>query len=513
MINNASALNVNLTNFDVDAGDHQRADASLRTLSSELSLRVDSHTKDGMLVVTCPVCNGTARISDHDVACDYGCADAEWALRQQAAMLPIRCSESRSSRHYGGSCPQCVNYAARLREVTTIIRERSAAGEAVDEQILVDGIPVDRSRFDRIKRDRLVYRLADRAAREEIEIAEISALLDQWVSGDTLLDIQGETPLWGPQHAPLTAAGQQTLLAGPDGVGKSTLCGQYAKARLNLPGWGEEMLGLPVVPLPDDQTVLYLAADRPVQIMQNFRRGLTDDMREVLRDRLTFWPGPPPVDLGTSAGQLWLLRNVERVRAGLVFIDSRKDVGDVMEPREVSRLNQLLKQLDADGVEVFMPAHTLQAADNPSTKPELTHVKGQREVFSGTGSVLMIKGRPGADEVVLHQVKPIREFHPPLTVRFDKQSGRARVVEQRAGVDTLDLTDRPPTAAEAEAEVRDDLLSAGSGGLSSTEVTGTGRVGTARRAARDRMRDRGEVISRREGRALRWWLPEFAPED
>lgn len=293
--------------------------------------------------------------------------------------------------------------------------------------IEVEGLLVPRRDFEKVKRDRLVWRLADRAAIEDIEAAEIAQVPDKWLSGDALLEIDAVSPIWGTEEHPWTAHGQTTLLVGPDSTGKSTLCAQYAKARIALPGWGGELLGDPVEPLPEDQTVIYLAADRPIQIMEGLQRGLTEVMRAELRRRLKIWPGPPPMGLDTSAGRLWLLRKVEEVNAGLVFIDSRKDVGDVMEAREVNRLNRLTKQLDADGVEVFIPHHNIQSADGPNLPPDLTHVFGHREVYSGSGSVLMIKGKKGGEVVKLHQVKPIRDFHPMVTVRWDKSAGRGLV--------------------------------------------------------------------------------------
>lgn len=327
----------------------------------------------------------------------------------------------------------------------------------------VEGLWVPATAFKTRLVDRLLFRLADRAAQDEIEAAEVANAPDKWLAGDVVLDTPVVSPIWGPSGSPYTASGQSTLLAGPDGTGKSTICCHYAKARLGLPGWGETMLGEPVEALRADQAVLYIAADRPVQIFEGFGRGMTEAMREVLHERLAFWPGPPPMDLATRAGQQWLLRKVQQVNAGLVFFDSRKDVGDVMDPREVTRLNRLLKHLDADGVEVFIPHHNIQTADKLSKPPELTQVKGLREVFSGMGSVLMIKGAPGSEFVTLHQVKPVRELHPPVRLRIDMAGGRVLAAPLAAfgtkpGEAVLDLS--VAGSAPTEAEQRRDRLRA-----------------------------------------------------
>jgi hypothetical protein len=266
-------------------------------------------------------------------------------------------------------------------------------------------------------------------------------------------------------------------------------------------------------PLPEDQTVIYLTADRPIQIMEGLQRGLTEVMRAELRRRLKIWPGPPPMGLDTSAGRLWLLRKVEEVNAGLVFIDSRKDVGDVMEAREVNRLNRLTKQLDADGVEVFIPHHNIQSADGPNLPPDLTHVFGHREVYSGSGSVLMIKGKKGGEVVKLHQVKPIRDFHPMVTVRWDKPAGRGLVEAPLAKIDgdQIEVSLEEYDGDEHEAHVLGVLRDAGADGVMTAKVTGSGAIGKARRAALYRLDDR-LVVSRPSGTGKRWWLKEYAPE-
>ena len=410
----------------------------------------------------------------------------------------------------GGRPEACLN---ALGDGLAELADVETRGPA--DLIEVEGLMVPRRDFEKVKRDRLVWRLADRAAIEDIEAAEIAQVPDKWLTGDALLDIDEVSPIWGTPEHPWTAHGQTTLLVGPDSTGKSTLCAHYAKARIALPNWGGELLGDPVKPLPEDQTVIYLAADRPIQIMEGLQRGLTEAMRSDLRRRLLIWPGPPPMGLDTSAGRLWLLRKVEEVNAGLVFIDSRKDVGDVMEAREVNRLNRLTKQLDADGVEVFIPHHNIQSADGPNLPPDLTHVFGHREVYSGTGSVLMIKGKKGAEVVKLHQVKPIRDFHPMVEVRWDKPAGRGLVKEPVAKVEdketvSVDLSEYD--GDEHEAHVLAVLGDAGADGLMTTKVTGSGEHGKPRRAALYRLEGKGLVVSLASGTGKRWWLKEYTPE-
>ena len=225
------------------------------------------------------------------------------------------------------------------------------------------------------------------------------------------------------------------------------------------------------------------------------------------------------MDLSTRAGRMWLLRKVEQTNAGLVFIDSRKDVGDVLDNREVNRLNRLLKELDAEGVEVVMPHHNIQSADPPSVKPDLTHVMGLREVFSGTGSVLMIKGKKGAAVVTLHQVKPIREMHEPVRVRLDKTSGRVEVADPIAQADpqdpnavNLDLSECDEAGEDTYGqELRERLREAGTDGVPATVLTGSGEEGKAKRRRLARLAADGEAVVVPKNRSKVWYLAQYAP--
>lgn len=360
-------------------------------------------------------------------------------------------------------------------------------------QVEVDGLLVDREKFERMTQERLLWHLSDRAARATMDEAEIATMPESWLTGDQVLDVPPVQPVLGHPSAPLTARGQHTLLVGPDGTGKSTFVQHYAKARLALPGWGGTMLGEPVESLPEDARVLYLAVDRPTQILEGFRRGLDPDdadLRAMLRDRLIVWPGPPPSPLWEKAGRLWLLRAIEERNIRMVVIDSRKDVGDTLEQREVTGFARLTKHLDADEVDLVMPHHNVQSADRKKGA-DLTDTFGLREVYSGAGSVLTIKGDPGAEVVTLHQTKPIRDLHAPIRVRVAHMAGRVELAGAFAVVGTdgeVDVDARGgPGDVDLDALValHSELLHRGE--TTRTDLTGKGREGTERRRLLDRL--------------------------
>jgi hypothetical protein len=396
------------------------------------------------------------------------------------------------------------------------IRSLIKAQPLPSDVIEIKGLRVSVREFEDQLSKRLIFKLADSEANDMIEAAEVANGPDKLLPGDVVLDVPSATPIWGDCHSPWTAEGQSTLIVGPDGTGKTTICEHYSKARIGLEGWAGDLLGDPVKLLPEDQNVLYLAADRPIQVMQGFGRGVNESHREMLHDRLRIWPGLPPMDLTTSAGQSWLLAMIEKFNIGLLIIDSRKDVGNVMDPREVNRLNQLLKRLDADGVEVVIPHHPIQSAESPKHPPRITDVMGYREVYSGTGSVLMLKGKAGEGQAVLHQVKPIMEKHDKVHIAFDYSTGRANLSILQVtnhGDGNLVLTQTDDRKLAVREEVLHDLRAAGHDGMEKTPLTGTGARGAERRAELPGLEEDGLIHHHRVGRSQIYWAIEFDPPE
>src|SRR4051794_28282944 len=71
---------------------------------------------------------------------------------------------------------------------------------------------------------------------------------------------KGVPAIWGSGGDVAWARGETLLIAGPQGVGKTTLAQRLALARCAI---DTAVLGLPVD--PDPRGVLYVAADRPAQ--------------------------------------------------------------------------------------------------------------------------------------------------------------------------------------------------------------------------------------------------------
>jgi hypothetical protein len=420
-----------LNEEETASGDRVRR-RSLENLMLDLSSKVEhSQSFDGQPRFTCPIRNGDAYIDldRGEVFCEcvgenHTGDDVEWALLEQVRALPRRCTEPKSEFGHFQYCLKCRTWAKAADKVTRTISDRFDRAEP-DDVLEVEGILLPRWRFEQVRRERLIFKLGDRAAEDDIQAAQLASAPDEWISGDLLYELPSASPIWGPEDAPYSSAGQGWMICGQDGSGKSTMAQQYLKGRLWLPSWSPLMLELEVRPLRADQTVLYIAADRPQQILEGLQRGIELSYREELGRRLKIHQGAPPLGLLTEAGQNWLINKVQETNAGLVVIDSRKDVGSDLDPSEVLLLNKLVQRLSKLGVEVLILHHPVQKTGK---RPNLTDVKGLREVFSGLGSVLMLTGQAASGPVKVTQLKPIREERPQLEITFDLTAGRASVV-------------------------------------------------------------------------------------
>lgn len=280
--------------------------------------------------------------------------------------------------------------------------------------------------YRRLVEERTDWRRADREASRRVDAEEERQVADEagmWVTGVDLADLPAIAPIWGDEEHLLAAEGQGWMIVGPDGTGKTSTASQYVKARLALPGWGGFMWGLPVKPLAPGQGVIYLAMDRPRQMMEAFVRGLSRPVLQGLDGRLLVHKGPPSFPLSGEPGQRWLLQHVLRWNAGLVVLDSRKDLGSTVDPIQVAGVARAVQLLSANDIEVLVLAHPVKGRRNGP--PTLEDVSGLRDVFSGLGSVVFLDGGAGRHHIDVHQVKPIRELVPPFKILHDHATGRS----------------------------------------------------------------------------------------
>lgn len=241
-----------------------------------------------------------------------------------------------------------------------------------------------------------------------------------------LLDLPATPPaLWGAGEDILWARGEALMVAGPQGVGKTTVAGQLLRATVGITG---DVLGYPVTPC--DRRVLYLAMDRPEQARRSLARMFVGAEQEVgrryLAEMLRFWSGPPPADF--AADPEVLLRLARQHDADVVFVDSLKDATVGLSKDEVGAGYNRARQLAlAEGVQLVELHHTVKSGIDGGKPNNINGIYGSTWLTSGAGSVVLLWGDPG-DPVVdfVHLKQPMNEVGP-LKVIHNRETGLSEV--------------------------------------------------------------------------------------
>lgn len=245
-----------------------------------------------------------------------------------------------------------------------------------------------------------------------------------------ILDIQDQIPaLWGEGDRVLWAEGESLMIISLSGVGKTTLANQLLSAQLGgIPGVREEVLGLPVC--PEKGKILYLAMDRPAQIARSLRRQFSEARRDILREQLVVWPGPPPRDIALNPSLLAEL--AERAGASVVYVDSLKDAAlSLSEEAVASGWNRARQLLLKKGVQLVELHHTRK-----DWAGDLSGVYGSTWLTAGAGSVVGLIGLPGDPIIGLRHLKQPATEVGPLRLSLDETTGTLSVL---SGTDSVGL--------------------------------------------------------------------------
>jgi len=291
--------------------------------------------------------------------------------------------------------------------------------------------------------------------------------------GSFILDAaDAPEPLWGRGDEVLLADGEALIIAGGQGLGKTTLAQQLALGRCGFEEYAD-LLGFPVTP---GERVLYLAMDRPRQVARSFRRMVGESWRSELDERLLVWQGPPPGDIAKHTSLLVTL--CRKAGADTVIVDSLKDAAVGLTDDEVGAgYNRARQKAIAAGVQVIELHHQRKAQQGVKAAPTVDDLYGSTWLPSGAGSVILLTGAPGDPIVGLHHVKQPAGEVGPLKVVHDHTVGRSSVwhaadlVEAARAAGGLTAVDaarvlfdaEKPTAAEREKARRrlEKLTSAG----------------------------------------------------
>ncbi len=280
----------------------------------------------------------------------------------------------------------------------------------------------------------------DRRIEEQLEYLRIRGIADQMYreerrrdseeaghlaeGGEFVLDVPEVASVWGHGAQVGWMRGEALILAGPNGVGKSTLAAQLVRARLT----GGKVLGLPVE--ATSSKVLYLAMDRPAQIRRLLNVYLGSIDRQVLDDRLVVWKGPPPADL--AAQPETLLELAKQAGADTVVVDSLKDAAVGLSSDEVGAAYNRARQIALNaGVEVLELHHMVKKGDNGSKPDRLEDVYGSVWITAGAGSVVLLWGSAGDTLVELTHLKQPIDPLGPWQVFHDREHAVSRVYRKR----------------------------------------------------------------------------------
>ncbi|HZP54633.1 DnaB-like helicase N-terminal domain-containing protein [Actinocrinis sp.] len=251
--------------------------------------------------------------------------------------------------------------------------------------------------------------LPELAAKLTRDLTELASPMDGAVGpldkfafdGWSFLKHQGEhaEPVWGRRGSVAWPVGEACMLAGPPGVGKTTIAHQVLLGRIGI---GGDVLGLPVV--PTGSKVLYLAMDRPSQIARAFARLVSDEHEAVLRERLVWWAGPLPAVLEKEP---WVLAELaERHGADTIVVDSIKDtIRKVADDESGNAYNRARQNVLAEGMQILELHHNRKAQAGQSREESLDAIFGSAWLTAGAGSVFGLYGDPGDPVVRMRHLK------------------------------------------------------------------------------------------------------------
>lgn len=238
------------------------------------------------------------------------------------------------------------------------------------------------------------------------------------VDGATfVLDQPADIPvIWGDGKRVLWPEGEALMIAGGQGLGKTTLAGQLVRGLLGL---DPVVLGLPIT--GSGELILYLAMDRPRQIAKSFARQFTGADREILRARVAVRPGPPHADLAKNPDLL--LRMATDLGAGILIVDSLKDAAIGLSDDEVGAgYNRARQHVLNAGRQICDLHHvTKTSADT------INDIYGSTWLTSGCGSVILLTGQPGDPVIGFRHVKPPMEEVGPFRLSHNQIRGQLTI--------------------------------------------------------------------------------------
>lgn len=252
-----------------------------------------------------------------------------------------------------------------------------------------------------------------------------------WRAADDLLYAEENNlpAIWGPPEAPLWMPGESLMVAGPSGVGKSTLAQQLVSARIGL---SDNVLGYPVQ--DDGGRVLYLAMDRSAQVYRMLRRHVPEDDRRarmIFRERIVLRGGRAPVSMTDERHVDWLLEQAQLFGATTVVLDSLKNV--VLKPSDeglAAGYDATRQALMNERINLIEIHHTRKrSAEGRTQRGVQDDVYGSMTFSAGAGSILLLTPDKDEGKVWLQQVKSLAGTYRPTLLELNGSTGQFAMAE------------------------------------------------------------------------------------
>ncbi|ORA07809.1 AAA family ATPase [Mycobacterium arosiense] len=257
--------------------------------------------------------------------------------------------------------------------------------------------------------------------------------------------------IWGEGNEVLWADGESLIIEASYGVGKTTLAGLLVRGML----YGEGVLGYPVRPLPDGQRILYLALDRPDQIVRSMLRQFTHEQLDEIDNRLCLWEGPLPADAGENEHLFCDLADIHE--ADVLVVDSVKDAAlGLSEDRAAALYQRGRQRLLRSGRNLVELHHLTKGGD----------AYGSIWLNAGVGSVVRLKGVAGGPTATLTHLKSPARRIDPIQIVHDRANGGMTAVTQ-----VVDESAEPtPTEETAAAGLADWVAEHGEDGVTAKRL-------------------------------------------